>query len=93
VRDAVIAWIGRRRELLIHEKVQLRKWQLRAFLRWMDILPKHDGSSIVAITRARLMWKAADGWEHQEIGVELNMEEGPDPLQFRREDWIDQERE
>jgi hypothetical protein len=56
-------------------------------------LATHEGASIVAITPDLVIWKAADGWENQEIGVELDLEEGPDPLQFTLEEWVDQRRE
>jgi hypothetical protein len=59
----------------------------------MSILNKHEGSNIMTITPDTVRWKGADGWEHQEVGVDLNLEEGPDPLQFTLEDWINQERE
>jgi hypothetical protein len=59
----------------------------------MEILRKHEGANIIAVTPDLIVWRGADGWEHQEVGVELNLEEGPDPLQFTLEDWIDQERE
>jgi hypothetical protein len=93
VRDAEIHWMARRRELLIHEKIKIRKWTARAYTKCMEILRKHDGANIIAVTPDLIVWKGADGWEHQEVGVELNLEEGPDPLQFTLEDWIDQERE
>jgi hypothetical protein len=68
------------------------KWQVRAVNRCMDILGKHDGASIAAITPDLMIWKGAEGREQQEVGVEVNREEGRDPLQFTLEDWIDQER-
>jgi hypothetical protein len=59
----------------------------------MKVLSQHQGAEIIAITPDLLIWKEEDGWEHQEVGVELNLEEGPDPLQFTLEDWVDQRRE
>jgi hypothetical protein len=41
----------------------------------------------------RISWKGPDEWEQQESGAELNLEEGPDPLQFTLEDWVDQRRD
>jgi hypothetical protein len=59
----------------------------------MKILSMHAGATILAITPDLVIWKGADGWEQQEVGVELNLEDGPDPLQFTLEDWVDQRRE
>jgi hypothetical protein len=93
VRDAEIMWMQRRRQLLLHEKVQIRKWQTRAYNRCMKLLSQHEGAEILAITPDILVWKGADGWENQEMGVDLNLEEGPDPLQFTLEEWVDQRRD
>jgi hypothetical protein len=93
VRDAEIMWMGRRRQLLIHEKLQIRKWQTRTYNRCMKILSMNDGATIEAVTPDIVVWKGAYGWEQQEIGVELNLEKGLDPLQFTLEDWVDQRRD
>jgi hypothetical protein len=93
VRDAEIRWMGRRRQLLTHEKLQIRKCQTRAYNRCMRVLRTHQGVNIIAITPDLLMWKGSDGGGHQEVRVDLNLEEGPDPLQYSLEDWIDEEKQ
>jgi hypothetical protein len=90
---AEIMWMGRRRQLLIQEKLQIPKWQTRADNRCMKILAMYDGATIQAVTPDLVIWKGADGWEQPEIGVEPHLEEGPDPLEFAVEDWVDQRRE
>jgi hypothetical protein len=50
VRDAEIMWMQRRRQLLFHEKVQLRKWQTRTYIRCMKVLNQHEGAEIIAVT-------------------------------------------
>jgi hypothetical protein len=40
-----------------------------------------------------ITWEGQDGWQYQAFGVDLKLEEGPDPLQFTREGWRHQERQ
>jgi hypothetical protein len=56
VRDAEIMWIGRRRELLIHEKIKIRRWQTQAFNLCVRILKTHEGARIIAITPDLAVW-------------------------------------
>jgi hypothetical protein len=93
VRDVEMMWMARRRQLLIHEKVQIRKWQTQAFNRCMQILRTDEGARIKTGRPALIVWTNQDGREHQAFGVNFGLEEGPDPLQFSLEDWIDQERQ
>jgi hypothetical protein len=71
----------------------LNERQTKAFNHCMKILKAHDRTRFMAITADLVTWQGADGWEPQEIGVDLNLEEAPEPLLFTLEDWIDQERE
>jgi hypothetical protein len=45
------------------------------------------------VTPEIIAWESRDGREHQAFGVDVKLGEGPDPLQFTLEDWIDRERE
>jgi hypothetical protein len=72
-------WMARRRPLLIHEKMQIRKWQTRAFNRCIQILKTEEGAQIKTVTLELIVWTSQDGEEHQGCGVDRNLEEGPDP--------------
>jgi hypothetical protein len=59
----------------------------------MQILRGIEGAQIKTVTPESIVWISQDGWEHQALGIELNLEEGPDPFQSSLENWIDQERQ
>jgi hypothetical protein len=61
VRDAEIMWMARRRQLLIHEKIQIRKWQTRAFNACMQILKGEEGAQIKTVTAALTVWVSQGG--------------------------------
>jgi hypothetical protein len=69
VRDAEIMWMARRRQLLIHEKMQIRKWQTRAFTRCMQMLKGEEEAQIKTMTPQSIVWMSQDGWEYRACGV------------------------
>jgi hypothetical protein len=92
-RDIEIMWMNRRRQLLIDETMQKRKWQTRPFNRCMQILRTEEAAQIKRVTPELIVWVSQDGWEHQAVRVDLKFEEGPDPQQFSLKDWIDPRRQ
>jgi hypothetical protein len=74
----------------MHAKIQRRKWQTKAFNRCTQILRGEEGEQIRTVTTDLIRCEGQDGWQHQAFGVDLNLEEGADALQFTLEDWINQ---
>jgi hypothetical protein len=80
VRDAEIMWIGRRRQLLLHEKGQVGRpvpFPRRNQKQRNNHRTRKNSTSIKVMTPDMVIWAGADGWEHQELGI----------------DWIDQEKQ
>jgi hypothetical protein len=93
VQDAEITWLGQRRQLLIHEKAQIRRCQTKAIEARMQMLTAEDGARITGAALGHIVWIDQDGWEHETEAPSVEWGEGPDRLQFTLEDWIDQERQ
>jgi hypothetical protein len=77
LRDAEMIWLGRRRQLLGHEKTQIRRWQMRAREACMQILRGENGATINEVMPRLIVWADQDGWERQTDGPILELAEGP----------------
>jgi hypothetical protein len=84
-------WPARRRQLLIHEQIQRRKWPTKALNSCTQIRKGEEGEEIRTVTAQLITWEGQDGRQYQAFGVYRNLEEGPDPFQFTLEGWPNQE--
>jgi hypothetical protein len=56
IRDAEVMWFGRRRQLLIHVKAHIKRWQTRAIEASMQIRRGKDGARIKEATLEHIVW-------------------------------------